>query len=57
MEKDPVNRLGTKEGLEDIMKHPWLASIDFNKLLNKEIEAPFKPKLSTDLLDVSNFDT
>jgi hypothetical protein len=26
-------------------------------LVEKQLEAPFKPKLSADLLDVSNFDT
>lgn len=57
LEKDPVNRLGVKDDLDEIMKHPWLASLDFNNLIEKKIEAPFKPKLSADLLDVSNFDT
>ena len=56
MEKDPVNRLGSVNGLEDVLKHPFLASIDFEKLVNKELEPPFKPKLSDDVLDVSNFD-
>jgi hypothetical protein len=52
-----VNRLGTKEGLEEIMKHPFLSSLSYEDLFNKKIEAPFKPKLSADLLDVSCFDT
>lgn len=52
-----MNRLGTKEGLEEVIRHPWFSSINFDQLLNKELEAPFKPKLSADLLDVSNFDT
>jgi serum/glucocorticoid-regulated kinase 2 len=57
LDKDPANRLGTKEGLEDIMKHEFFSSINFDELLSKKIEPPFKPKLSADLLDVSNFDT
>lgn len=57
MEKDPANRLGTKEGLDEIMKHPFFSNLDFDKLVAKEIEPPFKPKLSADLLDVSNFDS
>jgi len=24
LEKDPVNRLGTKEGVDEIIRHPWL---------------------------------
>ena len=43
LEKDPANRLGSKNGLEEILGHPWLQSIDFGKLDKKEIEAPFKP--------------
>ncbi|CDW73477.1 UNKNOWN [Stylonychia lemnae] len=57
LDKDPANRLGTKEGLDEIMKHEFFSSISFDELLSKRIEPPFKPKLSADLLDVSNFDT
>lgn len=57
LEKDPVNRLGTKEGLDEIIKHPWFSTLDFNHLVEKKIETPFKPKLSADVFDVSNFDT
>lgn len=56
MEKDPANRLGSHGSLEEILSHPWLATIDFQQLLEKQLDAPFKPKLSDDLLDVSNFD-
>jgi serum/glucocorticoid-regulated kinase 2 len=56
LEKDPANRLGSKNGLEDILQHPWIKTIEFEKLVGKQIEAPFKPKLSDDLMDVSNFD-
>ena len=56
LEKDPANRLGSKSGLDEILKHPFFSSLEFDKLLSKEIEAPFKPKLSGDLMDVSNFD-
>ena len=38
------------------MKHPFLANMDFEKLISKEIEANFKPKLSDDIFDVTNFD-
>lgn len=57
LEKDPVNRLGTKEGIDEIMRHPFLADLKIDELVNKHIEPPFKPKLSTDLFDVSNFDS
>jgi len=38
------------------MAHPWFADIDFKKLYNKELEPPFKPELSEDQSDVTNFD-
>jgi serum/glucocorticoid-regulated kinase 2 len=53
LEKDPVNRLGTKDGIDEIIRHPFLQSIDFDKLVAKQIEPPFRPKLSSDLFDVS----
>mmetsp|Transcript_42273 Transcript_42273/g.40498 ORF Transcript_42273/g.40498 Transcript_42273/m.40498 type:complete len:121 (+) Transcript_42273:1249-1611(+) len=56
LEKDPANRLGSKNGLEEILAHPWLGSINIQQLVDKGIEAPFKPKLSEDIMDVSNFD-
>lgn len=57
LEKDPTNRLGTKEGFDEIMKHPFFSSLDFSELVNKKIDPPFKPKLSADVFDVSNFDS
>ena len=57
LEKDPSHRLGTKGDLDEIIKHPWLQSLDIPKLLSKELPAPFLPKLSEDKLDVSNFDS
>jgi hypothetical protein len=49
--------LGTKDGIRDIMKHPWFADMDMDKLLKCKIEPPFKPTLTSNQLDVSNFDT
>ncbi len=54
--KDPSTRLGTKKGLEEVINHPWLASLDIKSLLNKSLKAPFVPELSQNKLDVSNFD-
>ncbi|ULU12600.1 hypothetical protein L3Y34_015682 [Caenorhabditis briggsae] len=42
------NRLGAgPDGVEEIKRHAFFAKIDFVKLLNKEIDPPFKPALST----------
>uniref|UniRef100_A0A3Q2EEB7 Ribosomal protein S6 kinase n=1 Tax=Cyprinodon variegatus TaxID=28743 RepID=A0A3Q2EEB7_CYPVA len=42
--RNPANRLGAgPEGVEEIKKHRFFASIDWNKLLRKEMRPPFKP--------------
>ncbi len=57
LDKDPQNRLGTKEGIAEIMRHPFFNDLNLDELVNKRLHAPFKPKLSEDVLDVSNFDS
>merc|ERR1712137_1533786 len=44
-----------KDGPKDIIKHKWFASIDFQKLENLEIPAPYKPVMK-DEHDMSNFE-
>lgn len=48
--------MGTKDGIREILSHPWLQDIDHDKLVKCKIEAPFKPTLSSNALDVTNFD-
>ena len=46
LERDPVKRLGMKTSpFGDIRQHPFFAKIDWNKLENRQIEPPFKPKV------------
>jgi serum/glucocorticoid-regulated kinase 2 len=54
--KEPTERLGTAGGVADIIAHPWFNDIDFAQLMEKTIESPFKPDLSKDAGDTSNFD-
>lgn len=54
--KNPAQRLGTNGGLEEILAHPWFADLSKEVLEGKGIEAPFKPKLGSNIEDVSNFD-
>ncbi|RZF32667.1 hypothetical protein LSTR_LSTR004095 [Laodelphax striatellus] len=45
--RNPANRLGAgKEGVNEIKTHPFFATIDWEKLLKKEILPPFKPAVS-----------
>ncbi|KAI0643118.1 AGC/Akt protein kinase [Trametes meyenii] len=54
--RDPTQRLGVN-GAEEIRSHPFFANhIDFQKLIQKKIQPPFKPSVSSPV-DVSNFDT
>jgi len=43
LERDPTKRM---DG-EAVMKHPWLSSIDWEKLLKKQVPAPWKPPVSS----------
>lgn len=56
LSKDPKERLGTNNGVDEIAHHPWFADIDIDKLLKCKIAPPFKPECSADPLDVSHFD-
>ncbi len=53
--KNQKERLGAKEGFEEIKKHPFFKGVDFKALEEKKVEAPFKPILE-DSFDVQNFD-
>jgi len=55
LQKDKTKRLGQKGDAKEVLAHPWFASVDQSKLLNKELDPPFKPKIkSAD--DTSNFE-
>ncbi len=54
--KDPEKRLGSgPDGAKNIKKHPWFQGVNWEALLNKEIKAPFKPVIKSEI-DVSYFD-
>ncbi|CAO3648738.1 unnamed protein product [Cunninghamella echinulata] len=52
--RDPSERLG-HNGPEVIKNHPFFASIDWRKLMQKKVQPPFKP-LVENAYDTTNFD-
>jgi serine/threonine protein kinase len=44
LERDPTRRLGAN-GYKEVINHKWFADIDFDALMNKQLEAPFVPNL------------
>jgi hypothetical protein len=54
LRRDPAKRLGSgPSGAQEIMDHPFFASIDFDELLAKKVDPPFKPVVTSEA-DVSN---
>ncbi|CAI2365912.1 unnamed protein product [Moneuplotes crassus] len=45
LQKDPSERLGNQGGVEEIKAHPWFKDINFEKLENKEYDAPYIPEI------------
>uniref|UniRef100_A0A0K0FFM1 non-specific serine/threonine protein kinase n=1 Tax=Strongyloides venezuelensis TaxID=75913 RepID=A0A0K0FFM1_STRVS len=56
LQKDPSLRLGAIKDFDEIKNHPFFMPINWEKLLKREIKAPFIPKLKDDY-DFSNIDS
>ncbi|KAI8355549.1 kinase-like domain-containing protein [Blakeslea trispora] len=52
--RDPEQRLGHR-GTEEIRCHPFFRTIDWNKLIRKQLQPPFKPIVES-AYDTNNFD-
>lgn len=52
--RDPNLRLGNR-GTDEIRHHPFFRSIDWTKLMRKQLQAPFKPSVEN-MYDTTNFD-
>jgi serine/threonine kinase 32 len=49
LDRNPKTRMACQSrerGLAEFQKHPWFASLDWDKLLAKELPAPFVPDVS-----------
>ena len=55
-EKAPERRLGHEKDLEEVIGHPWFEEFDKEQFESRKYEASYKPTLSADILDTSNFD-
>lgn len=56
LDRDPTRRLGVN-GAEEIKKHPFFEKhLDFKKLLQKKIQPPFKPSVSSPVVRRSRND-
>ncbi|EKM53625.1 uncharacterized protein PHACADRAFT_98884 [Phanerochaete carnosa HHB-10118-sp] len=48
LEHDPTKRYGNlKHGAGDVFAHPWFREVDWEKLKNREITAPYLPKIAS----------
>ncbi|CAI5455164.1 unnamed protein product [Caenorhabditis angaria] len=52
LQKDRTKRLGNKNDFKDIKDHPFFLPVDWDRLLNRELKAPFIPKVKNQM-DVS----
>ena len=41
--KDPRHRLGAKEGISEIINHPWIKELNYGKIILKKVPVPVKP--------------
>lgn len=55
LNRDPQKRLGSHNDFEDIRTHAFFKPIDWDKLMKKDIETSYKPRVK-DAKDTSNFD-
>ncbi|VWU50120.1 cAMP-dependent protein kinase catalytic subunit [Hepatocystis sp. ex Piliocolobus tephrosceles] len=53
---DLTKRYGNlKGGAKNVKEHPWFANIDWDGLLNKSVDVPYKPRYKN-IFDASNFE-
>lgn len=56
LDKNKMTRLGQKNGVDEVIQHPWFASLDVDSLLKKRLVPSFRPEIK-DAADTANFDT
>eukprot|EP01114_Cavostelium_apophysatum_P022837 TRINITY_DN8401_c0_g1_i1.p1 TRINITY_DN8401_c0_g1~~TRINITY_DN8401_c0_g1_i1.p1 ORF type:complete len:439 (-),score=67.10 TRINITY_DN8401_c0_g1_i1:61-1272(-) len=56
LDRDVSKRLGSTNGAAEVKSHKFFAGTNWNKLLHKEIDPPFRPKIAKGTMDIGNFD-
>jgi len=56
LNRDPKKRLGSKDDVNDLKAHAFFKPLSFEKLMKKEIDVPYKPKVKAGGADTGNFD-
>jgi serine/threonine protein kinase len=54
--KDPNKRLGKKNGIEEIKTHSFYRDLNFDLVKKKKLKPLFKPNVSKEKFDISNFE-
>lgn len=49
LDKNYKTRLGSKNGIDEILAHPFFETLDIQKLLLKELVPPYRPEIGDDL--------
>jgi protein kinase A len=58
LQTDLTRRYGNlKNGVNDIKNHGWFKAINWLSMYFQKVEPPFKPKISNDPADISQFDS
>lgn len=45
LDKDPKTRLGSTTDADEVVNHAWFRELDWEGLMNKTIDLPFKPDM------------
>lgn len=45
LDKDPKTRLGSNTDADEVVNHAWFRDLDWEGLMNKTIDLPFKPDM------------
>ena len=51
LDPDPVSRIGSKSGADEIRIHPWLAGVDWDRVRRKQYKPPIDPRRFVDNFD------